>query len=196
MMRPANSLLRATNSWSREARGFLPPESNVRALNTLVRRAAKLALGQTLALKSGVLFPALVEQLDGQVLAFVALDAAPREALPLAFSLDVSWTSDAQIQVFNRDYRGKDRPTDVLSFPFWEGETLFEGAEIPLGDLVLSLETAARQARELKHSLQHEVAFLALHGALHLLGFDHDSPSKRRAMFAWQDQLFEQLGEI
>ncbi len=171
--------LRVVNSWSREARTHLPPETGVRSLNSRVRRAATLALSHTLEHKAKAVFPALREQLEHD-------DSR-------SFSLDVSWTDDAQIQTFNRDYRSKDKPTDVLSFPFWEGESLFEGDELPLGDLVLSLETAARQALELKHSLEHELAFLTIHGTLHLLGFDHDSPSKRRAMFAWQDELFEML---
>lgn len=166
--------LRNQSTWSRSARTHIPSETSVRALNALVNRAARLALDQTLKNKTNSLFPALVEQPDLQTSGFV---------------LDISWTDDEEIRVYNRDYRGKDRATDVLSFPFWEGETLFEGDEMPLGDLVLSLETAIRQAQELKHSLQHELAFLTIHGVLHLLGFDHDTPSKRRAMFSWQDEL-------
>lgn len=169
----SNELLLLTPLWKPEARAFVPPQSSVRRLNALVKNAARVALWQTLDRKAAAIFPALREQLD-----------TPRE-----FALDVSWTNDAQIREFNRDYRGKDKPTDVLSFPFWEGETLFEGAPLPLGDLVVSLETAARQALELKHSLEREIVFLSVHGTLHLLGFDHDTPSKRRAMFAWQDEL-------
>ena len=180
---PAKGLaLRATNSWSPEARIHLPPETGVRSLNTLVRRATTLSVERTLRDKAKSLFPSLLEQLDGD-----GVESA------LCFALDVSWTDDGQIQTINRDYRGKDKPTDVLSFPFWEGESLFEGEELPLGDLLISLETAVRQASELKHSLQHELAFLAIHGTLHLLGFDHDTPTKRRAMFAWQDELFAAL---
>lgn len=172
--------LRATNSWSPEARGHLPPRTGVRALNSLVHRAVALSVERALRDKTKSIFPALLEQLDGEETTF-------------AFALDVSWTDDGQIQTINRDYRGKFKPTDVLSFPFWEGESLFEGEELPLGDLIISLETAVRQAGELKHSLQHELAFLAIHGTLHLLGFDHDTPSRRRAMFAWQDELFAAL---
>ncbi len=170
--------LRATHAWSREARTQLPATTGVRQLNALVRRAALLTTDRTLREKPQSVFPALREQLEGEV---------------SAFALDVSWTDDSQIQTINRDYRGKDKPTDVLSFPFWEGESLFEGEELPLGDLIVSLETAIRQANELKHSLEDELAFLAIHGTLHLLGFDHDTPAKRRAMFAWQDELFAVL---
>lgn len=171
--------LRMTNTWSRAAKIHLPLETSVRALNTLVRRAASQTLARTLIEKSKSLFPALLDELD---------DA------PTAFNLDCAWTDDDEIQALNREHRGKDKPTDVLSFPFWEGETLWAGEEIPLGDLVLSLPTALRQAGELKHSLEREVAFLVVHGVLHLLGFDHDTPSKRRVMFAWQDEVFASLG--
>ncbi len=171
--------LLVTNSWSREARVHLPPETGVRALNALVRRAALMSVEQTFTRKVGKLFGPLREP-----------------PLPRSFSLDVSWADDEQIQTLNRDYRSKDKATDVLSFPFWEGETLFDGEPVPLGDLVLSLETAARQAKELKHSLEAELAFLSIHGTLHLLGFDHDTPANRRAMFAWQDELFGLLKGI
>ena len=172
--------LRATNSWSPESRLHLPAQTGVRTLGALVRRAASLSVERTLQGKSKLLFPTLREQFDGADSAF-------------SFSLDVSWTDDGQIRTINSDYRSKDKPTDVLSFPFWEGESLFGGDELPLGDLIISLETAVRQAGELKHSLEHELAFLAIHGTLHLLGFDHDTPTKRRAMFAWQDELFAAL---
>lgn len=172
-MKPSN-LLSLSARWKPQARPFVPETSSARKLNALVKHASQVTLFQTLDRKATAIFPALSEQLD----------SSSRE-----FSLDVSWTNDAQIQEFNRDYRGKDKPTDVLSFPFWEGAVLFEGAPIPLGDLVISLETAARQADELHHSLEREIVFLSVHGVLHLLGFDHDTPSKRRAMFAWQDEL-------
>ena len=101
------------------------------------------------------------------------------------------------MEVINRDFRGKDKPTDVLSFALFESDDESDefdfpalGEEIALGDLVISLETAARQARELNHSLQSEIAFLCVHGTLHLLGYDHGSASDRRAMWKWQDALF------
>lgn len=175
-MKPLELSLAA--GWKPDARPFVPPTSSVRKLNALVKRSVTKALERTLETKVAALFPDLREQLED----------APR-----AFSLSVLWTGDAGIRQLNRDYRSKDQPTDVLSFPFWEGETLFEGAPIPLGDLVLSLETAARQAMELHHSLEREIAFLTVHGSLHLLGFDHDTDAKRRAMFAWQDEVVEML---
>ena len=107
------------------------------------------------------------------------------------FALDVSFVDDAEIHVLNRDYRGKDRPTDVLSFPQWEGETFdFGEGPIALGDLVISIETAWRQARELGHPLESELDFLTIHGTLHLLGYDHVTAVERRRMWRWQEALF------
>ncbi len=171
---PRNALtLRTSQGWHRDARAFLPPATGFRVLNALVKRASLLSVRQTIERKPQAVFPALRERAHSHI-----------------FWLNVTWVDDAQMREYNRVYRKIDKPTDVLSFPFWEGETLFEGEEIPLGDLVLSLETALRQAAELKHSLEDELAFLAIHGTLHLLGFDHDTPAKRRAMFGWQDELF------
>lgn len=143
------------------------------------------------------------------------LDAAPpRYSALLAqlkgvdsplFTLDMSWISDAEIQVLNRDYRGKNKPTDVLSFALFEAATeedelpfpVFPGEEsqIALGDLVISMETAMRQAGEQNHDLTREIAFLSIHGTLHLLGYDHAKPGERRAMFALQDAIHEALQE-
>jgi probable rRNA maturation factor len=75
---------------------------------------------------------------------------------------------DALLRRLNRDYRGKDRPTDVLSFPG-------EGGEAGLGDILISVETAEKNARRLGRSLARELDVLALHGFLHVLGYDHET---------------------
>src|SRR5688572_12775303 len=85
--------------------------------------------------------------------------------------LSVVFCDDAFIQALNREYRGYDRPTDVLSFP---QEPTPAGTEL-LGDVVISVETAQRQAREQGHALGHEVAWLLCHGVLHLLGYDDET---------------------
>lgn len=101
---------------------------------------------------------------------------------------------DAKIQTLNQLYRGKNKPTDVLSFALWEEDEIAfppgEGA-LALGDIVLSTQTAARQAKEQNHSFEREIAFLTIHGALHLLGFDHGRDGERRTMFALQNAIFE-----
>jgi len=84
--------------------------------------------------------------------------------------------TDPEIHVLNRQYRGKDKPTDVLSFPL--ADTLQPSV---LGDVVISVETAARQAQRRGHSLQEELQILLIHGILHLLGYDHEV-SRREAV--------------
>jgi probable rRNA maturation factor len=97
------------------------------------------------------------------------------------------------MHALNLEHRGKDKATDVLSFALFEGEAMpFPGEDLALGDLVISVETAARQARELGHDLRHEMAFLAIHGALHLLGYDHIRDADRRVMWKWQEQIWEE----
>jgi len=177
-MKPLELALQA--QWTPESRALVPPTSTARKLNALAKRAVHTTLLQTIESKKTALFPALREQLE--------LESAPPQ-----FALSVSWTDDAAMRELNFQYRGKDKATDVLSFPFWEGDFLLAGELFPLGDLILSLETAIRQALELKHSLEREIVFLTVHGTLHLLGFDHDTAPHRRTMFAWQDELADKV---
>jgi len=89
--------------------------------------------------------------------------------------LEVTLVGDAEIADMNRDYRGKNRPTDVLSFPQLEGEPVAGGDDdVHLGDIVISIETASHQAADGGWTLEEESARLLLHGLLHLLGFDHE----------------------
>jgi probable rRNA maturation factor len=107
--------------------------------------------------------------------------------------LSVVLTSDDQIRELNREWRGKDRATDVLSFSQIEGEG--PAARRVLGDVVISLDTAARQAAELGHDLEHEVSRLLVHGVLHLLGYDHErGGAAARRMEAEEKRLWELLG--
>ena len=99
--------------------------------------------------------------------------------------LSVLLTNDAQIQTLNRQHRNKDRPTDVLAFALEEGEHGAVGSGNGLrllGDVVISLDTAARQARGRQRELLPEVRFLLAHGLLHLVGYDHGNPTEKRAM--------------
>ncbi|MFH1466465.1 MAG: rRNA maturation RNase YbeY [Pseudomonadota bacterium] len=88
---------------------------------------------------------------------------------------------DRFIQALNRDYRGKDAPTDVLSFAMREGEDADPDDPV-LGDIVISLETAARQAAEHGHSTAREIQVLLIHGFLHLLGYDHGDDEQEAEM--------------
>jgi probable rRNA maturation factor len=110
--------------------------------------------------------------------------------------LSLRLTSDRQIQIFNQQYRSLDRPTDVLAFAATESDLTLpsEFAEpLYLGDILISLDTAATQAREQQHSLQIELAWLASHGLLHLLGWDHPDDVSLQQMLQQQSELVQIL---
>lgn len=112
--------------------------------------------------------------------------------------LSVTFTDNGKIRILNRDYRGIDRPTDVLSFPmysFSDGDVPDGDEHVMLGDIVISVEKAREQAAEYGHSLRREIAFLAVHSVLHLLGYDHDtSEEDEKEMFALQEKIMNALG--
>lgn len=109
--------------------------------------------------------------------------------------ITVLLTDDKTIHEMNRDFRHVDRPTDVLSFPSSEGEQLMQTPDAYLGDIAISLETAQRQAEEYGHALTRELSFLTVHGALHIMGYDHMDDAEREAMFALQEHILEEIGE-
>ena len=98
----------------------------------------------------------------------------------------LTFVGDRGIRSLNRRYRKKDRPTDVLAFPLAHARPLRgDGRSLPpalLGDVVISVPTARRQARERGHGLRREIAWLLIHGILHLLGYDHMRPAEARRM--------------
>jgi probable rRNA maturation factor len=100
--------------------------------------------------------------------------------------LSVLLTDDAAIHALNREHRQQDKPTDVLAFAM--DESVPDPAGI-LGDVVISLETAERQARSRKRPLVEEVRFLLAHGVLHLIGYDHAEPAEKRQMVAMTRKL-------
>jgi probable rRNA maturation factor len=91
-----------------------------------------------------------------------------------------------------------DRPTDVLSFPLWEPDEEWvideEEERVALGDIVISLPKAKEQAEAYGHSLNREVGFLAVHGFLHLLGYDHETKEEEKEMFAKQEEILSLVG--
>lgn len=105
--------------------------------------------------------------------------------------LSVLVTDDAAIRELNRQWRGKDEATDVLSFPQLEGEAADGDV---LGDVVISLQTAARQAEELGHDLAQEVRILLVHGLCHLLGHDHHDAEDAERMRALEARLLAAIG--
>jgi probable rRNA maturation factor len=108
-------------------------------------------------------------------------------------SLSIVLTNDKSIQQLNRIYRRKNRPTDVLAFPMREGEFSSMAGAL-LGDVVISVPTARRQALGCRRSTLNEVTMLLAHGLLHLVGWDHDTASKDRAMRAETERLIAAAG--
>ena len=107
--------------------------------------------------------------------------------------VSVLLTDDPHMKQLNRDYREIDTATDVLAFAMQEGEdNTVLNANI-LGDVVISLETAERQAKNESHSLEEEVAFLTVHGVLHLLGYDHQTQNEASVMFAKQESILQRI---
>lgn len=114
------------------------------------------------------------------------------EDCPKSSEVSLLFTDDEYIQVLNHDYRNIDKPTDVLAFSLLEGEEFAEDEEeYPLGDIVISVETAKRQAEERGASLDEEIDMLAVHGVLHLLGYDHATSEDEKTMFARQQELLD-----
>ena len=126
------------------------------------------------------------------------------EGVDEACAVEILLTDDAEIHDINREHRGVDRPTDVLSFPMSElqpgafdpdaCEYDYERECLLLGDMVISMERCAAQAEEFGHSFAHEVQYLAVHSALHLLGYDHvDEGEQKRQMRAREKEIMQKL---
>ncbi|MCY0879138.1 MAG: rRNA maturation RNase YbeY [Firmicutes bacterium] len=107
--------------------------------------------------------------------------------------VSVLLTDDATIQSLNRQYRGMDKPTDVLSFSQLEGDELAAPQRL-IGDVVISVERARDQAQEYGHSVAREIGFLTVHGVLHLLGWDHEEPQEEAAMMAKTEEILRSVG--
>lgn len=105
-----------------------------------------------------------------------------------------SVVDDEEIHQVNKEYRNVDRPTDVISFPANEGESIVSLPDGFLGDIMISLPRAEAQAEEYGHSLKRELSFLAVHGTLHLLGYDHMTEEEAKEMFALQDIILNEMG--
>lgn len=116
-----------------------------------------------------------------------------REVGEDAASLSLTLVDDAAIRRLNAQYRRKDKPTDVLSFPQRDG-TKKSTPAAPLGDVVISVDTARRQAAAYDAPLQRELERLLIHGVLHLLGHDHHEARERRLMEAEERRLAQSIG--
>ena len=151
----------------------------------------------------------LFEDKQNKVLVRTAMRSAIRRAIfntlvyegvEGKFEVSVTFVDNEEIRTLNREHRGKDAPTDVLSFPMFDfaaGEVPVypKNEPLPLGDVVLSLERARVQAAEIGHSTMREVVFLCIHSTLHLLGYDHElSPDDDEDMQRRQREIMKILG--
>lgn len=129
--------------------------------------------------------------------------------VPVEIGLDI--VSEEEIRTINREQRGIDRVTDVLSFPLnnyekgksanetlqaalSRGEGNMTTGEVGLGDIIICFQRAKDQSVEYGHSLNRELAFLAVHSVLHLLGYDHMVPEEEKVMFAKQETILQSIG--
>ncbi|NLM40318.1 MAG: rRNA maturation RNase YbeY [Firmicutes bacterium] len=119
-----------------------------------------------------------------------------REGLSTEVEVGLTFVDDEYIRELNRDYRGKDMPTDVLSFPQDDDDGFVSVPGMPrlLGDIVISVPRAVEQADTFGHSVEREVVYLAVHGMLHLLGYDHEDEEGRSEMRRREEAVMEALG--
>ena len=110
------------------------------------------------------------------------------------YEVSLSFVDNKEIHQLNRDFRGVDRPTDVLSFPMLSDEFDIELEEESLGDIVISLEKAFEQSKEYNHSFEREVCFLVCHSTFHLLGYDHDTEENTKEMRQKEEYILNKLG--
>ncbi len=103
-------------------------------------------------------------------------------------------TDNTYIHKLNKEYRGVDRPTDVISFALLDNKDFYESDIKILGDIYISIDKAKEQALEYGHSLLRELCFLSIHGLLHLLGYDHVLKSDEEIMFKKQEELLLEYG--
>ena len=120
--------------------------------------------------------------------------ALQTERSSLDYEVSVSFVTKEEIHGLNREYRGVDRTTDVLSFPMDEEDEVFGEMDILLGDIVISMEIAMEQAKEFGHGLTREVVYLIVHSMFHLMGYDHEGDDEKKAMREREKAVLKELG--
>ena len=121
-----------------------------------------------------------------------AAAAAAQQGIPAGTAFTLLLTDDTTLRQLNRDFRGYDQTTDVLSFP--AGEPSFPGEAAYLGDIAISIPRAMQQAENGGHPVEAEAQLLVVHGTLHLLGYDHGTDEDKAVMWAEQAKVLERLG--
>jgi probable rRNA maturation factor len=139
--------------------------------------------------------PRFAGQVDEELLRRVITEVLRGEGVEGEVALSVVITDDEAVRELNRQFRDVDAPTDVLAFGSGqEGDFVTApGEPAYLGDVVISYPRAVAQAEEYGHSINRELALLAVHGVLHLLGYDHVNEAERTEMWARQNEILESL---
>ncbi|WP_427339552.1 rRNA maturation RNase YbeY [Caloranaerobacter sp. DY30410] len=122
----------------------------------------------------------------------VILECLKLEGLSNNYEVSVSFVDNEEIRKLNREYRGKDSPTDVLSFPMKDEEIDQDYTPI-LGDIVISAEKALQQSIEFGHSFKREVAYLTAHSMFHLMGYDHETEEEKLVMRQKEKEVMKRL---
>jgi probable rRNA maturation factor len=140
-----------------------------------------------------------VKEEDVDMIQQLVEKAAETESVEDGAELSITFVNNERIQEINREYRDKDQPTDVISFAMedmGEGEMEIVGVEMPrmLGDIIISIPRTKEQAEEYGHSFERELGFLAVHGFLHLLGYDHMTEEEEKVMFGRQKEILDAFG--
>lgn len=140
-----------------------------------------------------------VQQAHIELVESLLQHAATIENIEDGTEVSVTFVTNDAIQEINRDYRDKDQPTDVISFAMeelgdGEMEVVIEGMPRMLGDIIISIDRTQEQAEDFGHSFERELGFLAVHGFLHLLGYDHMNEVDEKVMFGKQDEILLSYG--
>ena len=134
------------------------------------------------------------DDIDGPLLEKAAQNTLATNMDHDSFELGIVITDDENIHRINKEYRGIDEPTDVISFALLEGEDDFvmpPDDTMHLGEVIISYPRAVSQANEQKHSVERELAWLVIHGVLHLLGHDHETDVDRQTMQAIENEILK-----
>lgn len=124
----------------------------------------------------------------------IAVLSLKEEKIDTDYEISVTFVDNNRIRELNRNFRDKDSETDVLSFPMGEEDEIeVEGVKPMLGDIVISLEKADEQAKELGHSLYREIAYLTVHSMFHLLGYDHMNDEEKSEMREKEKKIIREI---
>ncbi len=123
------------------------------------------------------------------------LQCLKTEGRELDYEISISFVDDNEIRLLNKQYRGIDKATDVLSFSMLTGdEVIKHSLPILLGDIVISVQSALRQSNEFGHTLEREIVYLTMHSMLHLLGYDHLNKEDKKQMREREKEIMKLLG--